>query len=68
MLGSKIKVDLVGSNAKAPDDNQILCFAENLFAQLRLGSDSDDVYIAVVFDQLCFGLSTSPWSSNTESS
>lgn len=33
---SVVEVDLVGSDTEASDDNQILGFAQNLFAQLGL--------------------------------
>lgn len=34
--GSVVEVDLVGSDAEASNDNQILGFAQNLLAQLGL--------------------------------
>jgi len=48
MLGSIVEVDLVGTDAEASDDNEVLCLAEDTLAQLRLGSDSDDMDITIL--------------------
>ena len=42
-----LEVNLIGADAEAPDDNEVLCVSEHLFRELRLGPDSNDVDIPV---------------------
>jgi hypothetical protein len=44
--GGEIEVDLVGTDAKASNNNQVLCFPEYFRRQLRLRSDTQDVNIS----------------------
>lgn len=46
LFGGIIEIDLVGTDAEATDDNQILRLAEDLFAKLGLGSDADDMNVS----------------------
>lgn len=44
--GSIFEVDLVGTNAEAAYNNQVLCLTENLFVKLGLGSDTNNMHIS----------------------
>ena len=46
MAGSIVEIDLVGTDAEAADDEQVLGFAQHLLGELRLRADADDVDIA----------------------
>jgi hypothetical protein len=46
MTGGVVEIDLVGANAEAADDQQVLGLAEDLFAESGLGANTDDVNIA----------------------
>lgn len=43
MSGGVLQVDLVGADTEAADDQQVLGFAEDLFRQLGLGTNADDM-------------------------
>ena len=46
MAGSEIEVDLVGTNAEAANDQQVLGLLEDLLTQLGLGVNANDVNFA----------------------
>ncbi len=43
MLSGVFEVDLVGTNAEAADDEQVLGLAKDLLRQFGLGADADNV-------------------------
>lgn len=47
MAGGVIEINLVGTDAEAADDQQVLGLAEDLLAQSGLGANADDVNVAV---------------------
>lgn len=46
MAGSKVEVDLVGANAEATNDKEVLGLTQNTLGKLGLRADADDVDIA----------------------
>lgn len=46
MLGSITKVNLIGSDTKAPNDNKVFSLAQDSSGELRLRPYSDHLYIA----------------------
>lgn len=46
MAGSEVEVDLVGTNAEATNDKEVLGLTKDTLGQLGLGADADDVDIA----------------------
>ena len=46
MAGGVFEVDLVGTNAEATDNEEVLGLAKNALGELSLGADADDVDIA----------------------
>ena len=45
MLSSIVKINLVGTNAEAADNEQVLSFPENIGSKLGLGADANDMNI-----------------------
>ena len=45
VAGCVLEVDLVGADAEAADDDEVLCSLEHLCVQLGLGADTDDMNI-----------------------
>jgi hypothetical protein len=43
VLGGIVKVDLVGSDTKTSDNDQVLCLAKDIGGELGLGADSNGV-------------------------
>jgi hypothetical protein len=50
-----LQVDLVGTNAEAANDNQVLSVLEHVGSELGLGSDTNDVHVLDLLDQLVLG-------------
>jgi hypothetical protein len=48
VLGGIFEVDLVGADAEAADDNEVLSLAQHPLRKFRLGADSDGVNVTVV--------------------
>jgi len=46
MLGGIVQIDLVGADAEAADDEQVLSLRQDLGRQLCLGADADNVDIS----------------------
>ena len=46
IVGSKLQVDLVSSNAKAADDDQVLRFLEDSCGELSFRTNANDVDIS----------------------
>ena len=42
-----MEVDLVGTDAEAPNDDELLCFAQHPSRELGLGTDTDDMDVSV---------------------
>lgn len=47
ILGGKLEVDLVGTNTEAADDEEVCGLTEDLLGELCLGSDTNDLDVAV---------------------
>jgi hypothetical protein len=52
LLGSSVEVDLVSANTETTNGNQFLSRIKNLFSQLGLGTDTDNMNILDLFEQL----------------
>jgi len=49
------EVDLVGADAEAADDDQVLGVFEDVGRELGFGADADDLHVFDLFDQFVFG-------------
>jgi hypothetical protein len=47
ILGSKLEVDLVGTDTEAADDKEVCGLTEDLFGELCLGANTDDLNVAI---------------------
>lgn len=47
MAGSEIEVDLVGTDTEAANNEQVLGLAEDLFGELGLGTNTNDLDVTV---------------------
>jgi len=55
LLGRDLEVNLVGTNAEAANDAQLLGRIQDLLGQLGLGPNADAVHVLDLFDQHVFG-------------
>lgn len=51
-LCSSLQVDLVGTNAEASNNEQVVSLVKDLLGELSLGTDTNDVYVADLFNEL----------------
>lgn len=47
ILGSKLEVDLVGTDTEAADDEEVCSLTEDLFGELCLGADTDNLNVTI---------------------
>lgn len=48
ILGGELKVDLVGTDTEAADDEEVLGLSEDLLGELCLGANTDDLDVTVI--------------------
>jgi hypothetical protein len=54
ILGSKLEVNLVGTNTEAANDEEVCGLTQDLLSELCLGTDTNDLYVAVESNLLAY--------------
>ena len=54
ILGSKLEVDLVGTDTEATDDEEVCGLTENLLGELCLGANTDDLNVTIKIELLAY--------------